>query len=358
MKAKVERHEFAKYLILASHVLEAKSVVPVLGGIKLEADKEEVRISASSLKSYITLAWPAEVSEGGSVVAPGKPLVELVKTLPEGELNISATEKTCTIYYPGGRTRFHVFLEEDYPLFPAVKEEKKFLLPAGELQDVTSKVVPFCGDLVPFEGVNLKLTEGIREWVASDRHRLAYLRCSAEGEARNQEVLVPPDAIKLANRLVGPETLAVEVYLDDAHIVFKTPFCTFWARLLAGKFPDYHTAILTKNAPVEVFFDRNRMLEVLERAKAVQKNEKSPSMKLTLAPGKVMVIAEGGYGELLEQLAAETEAEGEVLYNTNYLAEALKTVSEKAVLRLAEDFLFSVFDDGDYRQAVLPLRLK
>ena len=109
MKLTVTREELLKPLQLVSGVVERRQTRPILGNLlmvlregavlSLTGTDEEIEIVAN-----VTVS---SVSETGEITVPARKLVDICRSLPEGqEINFSINDKTLVI--KSGRSRFNL----------------------------------------------------------------------------------------------------------------------------------------------------------------------------------------------------------------------------------------------------------
>ena len=118
-----------------------KPQLPVLSGILFKAEKDSCQILATDLYLGIKTTIPAQVSQKGSAVIPGKQLKELVSMLDESEVTIETQENSVTIKSGGSTTTLSLLPLADFPDFPSVEGEE-VILSQQLLQQISQKVMP------------------------------------------------------------------------------------------------------------------------------------------------------------------------------------------------------------------------
>src|SRR5256714_14943359 len=73
-------------------VVEAKTAIPILSNLLIEAKENQLNITATDLELSIRTSCDAKVKKEGAGTIPAKKLLELVRLLPEGEIRFRLLE--------------------------------------------------------------------------------------------------------------------------------------------------------------------------------------------------------------------------------------------------------------------------
>ena len=82
MKFTVGREALEEAVAWVARALPARPVVPVLGGMLLRASGDWLTLSCFDYEVSARMRVPADVTEPGSFLVPGRLLVEIVRSLP------------------------------------------------------------------------------------------------------------------------------------------------------------------------------------------------------------------------------------------------------------------------------------
>jgi DNA polymerase III subunit beta len=72
--------------------VEKKAMIPILSHVLVEASPNGLRLAATDLEMGIRTFCPAQVKAQGSVVPTARRFLEIVRSLPEGEVRVRALE--------------------------------------------------------------------------------------------------------------------------------------------------------------------------------------------------------------------------------------------------------------------------
>src|SRR3989454_7804787 len=122
MKFTITREQLQEGLLAVAAAIPAKTTLPVLANVLVEAAKPGLRLSGTDLDIAVSTTVPAEVDTEGAVTLPAKKLVDIVRELPGGPVRVTAAGEArgsleC------GRAEFKLLglPREEVPSFPALK---------------------------------------------------------------------------------------------------------------------------------------------------------------------------------------------------------------------------------------------
>ena len=182
-----------KFTCSASTLIEALQVVTkalpsrttnqILEGILVETDMNEVILTCSDERITIVTRFEGYVKEPGRGVVPGKLFNEIVRRLPDGDIEISMNERfVFTIRGAGNRTNISGQDADLYPALPAISGEKEISLPQDMLKDMIQKTefaIATEDMREVLTGCLLEITGGDVTMVALDGFRLALKRATS-----------------------------------------------------------------------------------------------------------------------------------------------------------------------------------
>src|SRR6185369_11642918 len=92
----IPKKDLLRLVTRCQGVADKKSAMPALANVLLAAEKNALRVAATDLYIGVTGQTHAEVKTGGTVAVPAKDLLERVKAMPDGPLQITTTEGAQT----------------------------------------------------------------------------------------------------------------------------------------------------------------------------------------------------------------------------------------------------------------------
>src|SRR5580765_7404289 len=88
MKLTCSKEEFVSSLGIVSRAVSTRSSVQILAGVLLQASGGELRLAATDMELSLRTSLEAQVEDEGSVVVPGRLLVDIARLLPDADVEL------------------------------------------------------------------------------------------------------------------------------------------------------------------------------------------------------------------------------------------------------------------------------
>jgi DNA polymerase-3 subunit beta len=366
MKLTCAKDELAEKLQVAGRGVSTRTTVQILAGILLRAASGQLSLSATDMEISLRVALEAQVDDEGSVVVPGRLLVDIVRLLPTGEVTIShrAEEGVVELVCGSASYRLHTYAAEDFPRLPEIDDANAFTVDREAFVDTIARVSRsasrdesrpvLTGVLVRFEGDKLVMA-------ATDSYRLSVKETGlSDGPGREVEAIVPARALaELARIAQGGESGAIKVGVQENQVVFGVDDVWLTARRIDGQFPNYKQ-LLPETFEAEVTMPREEFLDVVRRT-SVLAQRKSP-LRLRFEDGELTVSAQTqDVGEAHESLPISYSGEAiEIGFNAEFLRDGLESVTDDSVrLKLISPLRPGLIhgETDDFLYLIMPIRL-
>ena len=119
MEFTVSKADLVRELSLSQGVVEKKTTIPILSNVLLEAAGDRVTLTATDLELGIRCSCPARVKKEGAGTVPARKLLDYVRLLPEGDVNMKFLENHWASITAGrSRTRIAGMSRESFPELP------------------------------------------------------------------------------------------------------------------------------------------------------------------------------------------------------------------------------------------------
>jgi len=370
MEFTVSRADLVRELNLSQGVVEKKTTIPILSNVLLEADGERVHLTATDLELGIRCSCPARVKKSGSGTIPARRLLDYIRLLPEGDVQVKIQENHWASMTSGrSRTRIAGMSRDSFPELPQMPPVLAEI-PFGVLSSMIAKTVFSISSeesRFTMNGALLVLRKGGVIMVATDGHRMAMIESSGEieGITAAYRALLPRKAMLELQKLAGESDPASLVRFagDENHLFFQLGDRLMLSRKLTGNFPDWER-VLPREQPNSVTLVRDELRGALERV-AQFADDRSRSVRVRVAPDEVKVhAATAEMGEAEETIPATYAGPTvEIGFNADYMLEFLRAVSDSEVAFLFKDANSAgeMRPAGEkaenYRYVIMPMRI-
>jgi DNA polymerase-3 subunit beta len=334
MKFSIAKSGFQDLLQVVISAVSAKSTLPILSNILIEADKEGLTFVATDLDISIRTRGEARVDEAGSITVPAKRMGEIVRELPDADVKVSVKDAKVTLSCGNGKYTIVGLDPEDFPQLPQVDADKMVSLPTAVLDRAvkrTTYAVSHDETRQMLTGALLQFKSGELRMVGTDGHRLA--KATFRGDFKGLEgkdLIIPPKAFAQVVRLAGGQD-TVNLFVSKNFAVFEMGPTTVYSRLIDGNFPNYEQVIPKEN-PKHFQIPRSELAAALRRV-SVLSDSVTRQVKMSLKPERVeLSVSTADVGEGSETVGVEYQGEPiDIGYNAAYLLEALRTMESDNV---------------------------
>src|ERR1044072_5269508 len=201
MEFTVNKSDLVRELSLSQGVVEKKTTIPILSNVWWEAVGERIVLTATDLELGIRCSCPARVKKEGAGTVPARKLLDYVRLLAEGDVNMKFLENHWANITAGrSRTRIAGMSRESFPELPAMPEAIAEI-PVKTLTSMisrTSCAISMEESRFTLNGALLLMRPDGLTMVATDGHRLAYVEAAAGETGRVDQqfrALVPKKAM-------------------------------------------------------------------------------------------------------------------------------------------------------------------
>ena len=372
MEFTVSKSDLVRELSLSQGVVEKKTTIPILSNVLLEASGDRVTLTATDLELGIRCSCPARVKKEGAGTVPARKLLDYVRLLPEGDVNMRFLENHWASITAGrSRTRIAGMSRESFPELPPMPEPMAEI-PVKTLSSMisrTSFAISMEESRFTLNGALLLMRPEGLTMVATDGHRLAFVQAPAaeSGTVEQQfRALIPKKAMAELTKLAddaGPEGKAIFAG-DDNHLFFQVGHRLLITRKLTGNFPDYER-VLPKEHTLTARLARDEIRSAIERV-AQFADERSRAIRVQFTSGEVRIFSSSvETGESEESVVSEYEGPDlEIGFNAQDLLDFLRAIPQPGVSFELKDQKSAgeMRPAGDgvsdqYRYVVMPMRI-
>ncbi len=364
MKVSCVRENLAKVLNGLSRVVTTSSTLPILGNILVKTDEGRLKISATDLEMGINYWIGAKIDEEGEITIPARIFNDYINNNGDANIDIQVEGNVVKVASEHYSTRINGLSAEEFPIIPELKKEMVIEVEVEALRDAVSKVVfaAAIGDTNPTLAGVLVKTDG--KWlkvVATDSYRLAE-RLIELKKPSDQElaVIVPTKTVQELNKLLSLSSGMVKIILADNQVMFKMEEIEVVSRLIEGNYPAYES-IMPVNFTTKIVVATKDLLRDTKMAAVFSKETQKVKLNTKKEEGKLVSMSKGQGGENVASCGAEVEGiDGEIIFNTKYLADVLNVVgSVKVAIELTDKLkpgLIRPMDDEWYRYIIMPVK--
>jgi DNA polymerase-3 subunit beta len=378
VKFRVERDALADAVAWAARSLASRPTLPVLAGLLLRVDGEQLSVSGFDLEASTEVELEVTSGASGQALVSGRLLADISRALPPHPVDVAVDGARLTITCGAAKFSLPTMPVDDYPKLP-VMPTTAGTVNGAEFAAAVGQVAVAAGrdDTLPMlTGVRLEIDGEKLTLAATDRYRLAVRELGwspADPAGAEAQVLVPARTLAdAAKSLAGSETLTIALSAGgegEGIIGFSGSTngraSRATTRLLDATFPPYRSLLPTEwasSAEIAV----PALIEALKRVALV--TDRTAPVRLDFSAGTVALTA-GGEDEGRAEENLEVSFEGEPIttaFNPQFLLDGLTAVSTGTARMLftssTKPVVLRPTEGGDagateYTYLIMPVRL-
>ena len=352
-----------------------KTSYPILECIKIDAQTDgHVSFTANSIELCIEYTSEITVYESGSIALPSKIFGEIVRKLPEGEVNITVDPKNYVTDIECEYSKFNIqgMDVEEFPAIPIVDTVYTTSMSQKDLRQIIRKVIPFISQMDSrkpvLTGALFDFKNNVLNVVGTDSHRLAVIKTTAGASDEAKKFVVPGSTLSKISQILTDDDEMINIIVSDKHILFDFGAYQVYSRLLEGEFLKYEVILSVTNS-IKIKTEKQAIINSFERANLIinddiaSKTENKIPVKMSIAYNKIDISCKTAKGYVNDSVNVEQEG-GDIVIGLNcrFMLDALNACDEENVLMEFSAPTSGCFirpEDGSdrYTYMVLPVRL-
>lgn len=361
MKIVCQQGDLAAGLAIAARGVSQRSTVQILSGVLLRAEGS-LELAATDMELSLRVPVAATVEESGSVVLPGRLLLDIVKALPaQQEVTIEQALGAGAVRIACGSSEYtlHAQGAEDFPHLPDPDgtpfsvEREAFSATVSHVSRAASR-----DESRPvLTGVLVEFSEGAVTMAATDSYRLSVKQSPLPGSNLESQAIVPARALGELTRIATGD--AIEIWIGENQILFRADGVLLSARRIDGQFPNWRQ-LLPQTFEHEISVNRAELLDVVRRTSLMA--QRNLPLRLAFDQGALTISAQTqDVGEARESVPVDFQGERlEIGFNAEFLREGIESIEGDSVkLKLISPLRPGLLqgDDANFSYLIMPIRL-
>lgn len=323
MKITVSKSIIENILVHAQPFLEKKDTSQITSHVYINVNDSKLTIQATDYEIGLEVSTDkVNVISTGSTTANGKKLLDIIRILKDGEINLEIKNEMLYISQSHSNFKLPTFSYNEFPEFPSYEGKSRISIESHSLIESLKKITPAIDTNNPkFElnGALIDIKQESINFAATDTRRLAIVNIENQSDSE-LSIILPKKAIVEIQKLFFDN---IELYYDDTNLIIHSEQYTFFTKLINGKFPEY-SRIIPKEISNTLVLPKAIMIDSIKQITTI-----STDVKITFLNNFIT----------FESLSDDNiEAKTEISYNTNFTEEFVIAINSKYLL----DFLNSI----------------
>jgi DNA polymerase-3 subunit beta len=171
-------------------------------------------------------------------------------------------------------------------------------------------------------------------------------------------VIIPRKTVNELCRLFEGAPEEIEVQVSESSITFTIGAVRLYSKLIDGTFPDYQRVIPAGNDML-IKISKGAFMGAVDRVATVA-SDRARAVRVTAAPGEVVLSVRAEGNEASERIDVDTEAKIEIGFNARYLMDIGDQIDgDEAALEVRDagsPALIREIGDDRARYVLMPMR--
>ncbi|GIG20715.1 DNA polymerase III subunit beta [Cellulomonas chitinilytica] len=333
MRFRVERDVLADAVTWTARSLPTRPPVPVLAGVRIEADTTgTIQLSSFDYEVSARSQIPADVSEPGTVLVSGRLLAEISRALPAKPVDVVLDGTKVIVTCGASRFTLLTMPVEDYPNLPSMPATAG-TVDGDELTHAVAQVSVAASrdDTLPLlTGVRVEIEGEKVTLLATDRYRLALRELTWKPSSPDISTVALVRARTLSDAAkslgsAGSVTVALSTGAGVDLIGFEAAGRQTTSLLVDGDYPAVRR-LFPDETPIHAVVLTQALADAAKRVALVA--ERNTPIRLSFSEGQVVLDAgQGDDAQASEALEATLVGDDiSVAFNPQFLLDGLSAL--------------------------------
>ncbi|MBE6609287.1 MAG: DNA polymerase III subunit beta [Ruminococcaceae bacterium] len=379
MKILVDKNILTEAVAPLMGAVSNKNTLAAVEGILITTNGDDAcTLTSFDLEKGFRVKIPAKVVVPGSYVINGARFNQIIRTMPEGEMEVSVNNSNI-ITIKSGHSEFELSAinGSDFPTLPEFRSDMKFNVNQGVLRSMivkTSFAVAQNENRAALNGAYFVFSENRLQIVACDGNRLAVREqvcdvTSVTDAKPEVSFILPGKTLTELLKMLKEEENDIQITVTRRNAVFEAGGVLFFSRLIDGEYLDYNKFIPT-TCKIVAELETETLIRSLERAFLVSEDrtlgQTKSYVKFSFTPEELLISSVSANGRVSDKLDVEgVKSSIDIGFNCRYLLDALRACdTEKVHCEMNTPLSCMVIkpceqnEDEDFLYLVLPIRMK
>ena len=315
----------------------SKTTMTILECILIEATDGRIKLTANDTELGIETYIEGNIAEEGSICLDAKMLQDIVRKLPDSEINIfTDNDLSATIICEKTKMSISGKSSDEFSYLPRRDKDNPLVLSQFTLKEVVRQTIfsiapeteankMMTGELFEIKGNRLRVA-------ALDGHRLSIRNIELRSEYEDKRVIVPGKTLNEISKIISGDTdKDIFIFFTKNHIIFEFDETMVVSRLLEGKYfnidqmliSDYETKFSANKKDIMSSVDRSMLM--------VKEGDKKP-LTFDVTDDNLSLSIKSSLGAMDEDIYIEkTGKDVRMGFNPKLVLDALRVIDEENV---------------------------
>ncbi len=365
MKIICNKSDLTQAVNIVSKAVAVRATISVMECILFSAKDGEIKMTANNNELGIETIVNGRIEEEGMIALDAKIISEIIRKLPENEVEISTDEKfTTTIVCEKSQFKITGHSGEDFSFLPNIEKNDAVEISQFSLKEIIRQTlfsvadnennIVMTGELFEIKGNKLQV-------VSLDGHRVSIRNLELNDTYGDKKVIVPGKTLNELNKILpGDADEIVQLFFSENHIVFIYDETTVVSRLIDGQFIDV-TRMISSDYETKVTVNKKELLECIDRATLLAKEGDKKPIIMNISDDQMEIKMNSFIGSMNEEIEIQKEGKNLTIgFNPMFFIDVLRVIEEEEVSLYMINYKYPCFikdEKESFIYMILPVNL-
>ena len=341
MKLKIKRELLLENLNKVSKAISTKNLIPSLSGIKFDLTKEGLTLTASNndltIQKFIEIKDEnMNVQEEGIIIIQGKEILDIVRVIPEEEINIEVIDELKVLIYTDDekiKYDLNVINKSEYPNVNLEKSDNYITISSEELLNIVKETAfaTSTDESRPvLTGINFKINGDLLECSATDSYRLAKKEIRLNKPVEEiYNIIIPGKNIIEFSKIIDDKEGEIKLHVFNNKILFEEDNLLFQSRLINGNYPNT-SKLIPEDSVLKIKAKLSQLYNVIGQASILTTDKENNIVSLS-TNGDLLIVKsvsnEKGKAEMKMNIEKNNNEDITIAFSAKYMMEALNALN-------------------------------
>lgn len=348
---------------IVSKAVPSKTSLSILQCILINAEKGVITLTANDTELGIETTIEGIIEEEGNVALDAKFLSEIVRKLPDNQVEIEVDQNYIT-KIKCEKTFFNLIGKdgEDFTGLPKISKTDSVVISELSLKDVIKQTIFCLSDNNANHMMSSELFEiskDVLKVVALDGYRIAYRKINLKNSYPDVKVIIPGKTLNEISRILsGEENKEVEIFFEKNHVLFEFDNTKIVSRLVEGQYFNYEQML---NNDYETKFEINKreLYDSIDRSTLLLREGEIKPIIMDIKDNELNISIKTMVGEMKEDVSVvKTGKDLTIAFRPKFILDVLRVLEEdqiKVYTINAKSPCIIKDDEGSYIYFILPV---
>ena len=363
MKVICSKDSLLRAITSVSRAVPVRSTMDILKCILLQAEDDELKLTANDTALGIETRIDANVAEPGSVAIDAGLFASIVRKLPDSDVLIES-DPSEAIDIRCENASFHLSGRgtDDFIYLPTIDTRVSAEVSQFMIREMIGQVIFSAADSetnAAMSGVYVEITGDHIRMTTLDGHRISIRVNELRDRCEEVNAIVPAKTLSDLQKIIsGDADKDMRISFAKNHIMFEYDRTRMVSRVIDGDYFDVKT-MLRDSHETHVRINKKDLLNCLDRSTLlVNESDKKPVI-MNITAEEVNIRLKSAIGSMDETIPIEKEGKDiKIAFNPKLLLDALRVIDDEEIDVYMVKYNYPCVirdEEGSYIYVVLPV---